>query len=81
MDDSRVEKHAQIDPARASMIPLSELKCKLVCTIVGSIMAIWVIKFPKRNTTYFYLQNATIGVCKYTAIPNREVQGFTGISL
>ena len=48
MDDSRVEKHAQIDPARASMIPLSELKCKLVCTIVGSIMAIWVIKFPKK---------------------------------
>ena len=45
MDDSRVEKHAQIDPARASMIPLSELKYKLVCTI-----AIWVIKFPRRDT-------------------------------
>ena len=39
MDDSRVEKHAQIDPARASMIPLSELKYKLVCTIVACIMA------------------------------------------
>ena len=49
MDDSRVEKHAQIDPARASMIPLSELKCKLVCTIVACIMVVWVIKIPRRD--------------------------------